>query len=442
MAKKHAAHTVLEPLLLVEDESSDRRYIKVWDDYGFSSGHLDERFERRMRSARSRITILAQLSSAVGQVDATLTNELAIVKAAQELPRNYSYDLELRVALAGQLTAEPQSDSGIAEVREKLRQNASVKIPPETIERCALAVLRRDNLLKLRSLAVGIEVAYDRQFVQLWQDAKLECVSDARALRSEFQKATAYVTAVDDFEHLSLHGPFGMKGETRWLEINERLPHGYLHPWRLRVDLASSLTSLPIRESQIAANWRLLEGSSLLPSDKEIQSRCLLAARRANSLTKLDALEASHVAQELRDKTFVEVWDNTLFEGCDEANRWREEAAGALLRGRDLIELEDALREGVDYLKIRRLAASPRLTRHHAVLSRHQTQIDDACRQAVLIEKLQQSVRDNREQDFSRVTMDAAQAVGSAVATSVLVGGGIRDYHVRKGCSRTSTKRL
>ena len=182
LAKKHAARTVLEPLLSVEDESSDRRYLKVWDDYGFSSGHLDQRFEHRMRNARNRITLLTQLSSAVGQVDATLTNELAIVKASGELPRDYNYDLELRVALARQLTAEPQSDSGIADVWEKLRKHAPVIIPPETIKRCELALLRRDNILKLRSLAVGIELAYDRQFVQLWQDAQLEGVSDAKAL--------------------------------------------------------------------------------------------------------------------------------------------------------------------------------------------------------------------------------------------------------------------
>jgi hypothetical protein len=400
LAKKHAARTVLEPLLSIEDESSDRRYLRVWDDYGFASAHLDERFERRMRSARNRVTLLTQLSSAVGQIDATLTNELAIVKATQELPRDYNYDLELRVALARQLTAEPQSDSRIAEVWEKLRKDAAVKIPPETIKRCDLAVLRRDNILKLRSLAVGIEVEYDRQFVQLWHDAELETVSDAKALKPEFSKATVYVAAVNDFEHLSLHGPFGLKGEASWVAVNERLPPGYLHPWKLRVELATSLTSLPVCECQIADSWRRLEGSSVLPADIEIQSRCLLAARRANCLNKLEALEASRPTQELRDKTFVEVWDNTLFEGCDEANRWREEAVGALLRGRDLMELEQALREGVDYLKIKRLASSPRLKLHHAVLSKHQTQIENACRQAVLIEKIQQSVRDNRGQEF------------------------------------------
>ena len=399
LAKNYAARTVLEPLLAIDDEASDRRYLRVWDEYSFASAQLEDRFERRMRNARNRVTILNQLKSAITQVDATVTNELAIVKASEGLPPGFNYDLALRVTLARDLVASPQSDLKIADVWEKLREHRGITIPPDTIKRCEMAILRRDTLLKLRAIAVGIDTEYDHEFVKLWHEAELDHVPDAAKLKAEFSRASACLAALKEFEHLTLYEPPGLKGEAQWVQVSHRLPAEYRHPWKVRVELALALTSSPICESRIADNWVRLEGSTLAPSDNELQCRCRLAVKRSTAINRLLAMESPRAPQELRDKTFVEVWDKALFDGCNEADRWREEATEALLRGRDWMDLEQALRDGVDSLKITRLASSPRLKQHYPALARHKTKIAEACKQAELIEQIQQCVREGRCQD-------------------------------------------
>jgi len=399
LAMNNAARTVLEPLLAIDDEASDRRYLRVWDEYSFASAHLEDRFERRMRHARNRVTILNQLKSIITQVNATLTNELAIVKASEGLPPGFNHDLALRVALARDLVASPQSDLRIADVWEKLREHRGIAIPPDTVKRCEMAILRRNTLSKLRAITVGIDSEYDHEFVKLWHEAELDNVPDAANLKAEFSRASACLAALKEFEQLTLCEPPGLKGEAHWVQVNHRLPTEYRHPWKVRVELALALTSSPMIESRIADNWVRLAGSSVVPSGNELQSRCRLAVQRSTALNRLLAMESARVSQELRDKTFVEVWDKALFDGCSEADRWREEATEALLRGRDLMELEQALRDGVDYLKIKRFASSPRLTQHHPALARYRTQIDEACKQAELIEQIQQCIREGRGRD-------------------------------------------
>lgn len=399
LAQNHAARTVLEPLLAIDDEASDRRYLQVWDEYSFASAQLEERFERRMRKARNRITVLNQLKSVVTQADATLTNERAIVRASEGLPPGFTYELALRVALARELVASPQSDLTIADVWEKLRRHRGMPIPPDTINRCDMAIRRRDTLLTLRSIAVGIDTEYDHNFVTLWHDAELDDVPDAAPLKAEFSRASECIAALKEFEHLTLCGPRDLNGEHQWVQISQRLPAEYRHPWKVRVELSAALTVVPVSESQIADKWLQLAGSSLTPSDQEVQSRCRLAVRRSTALKRLSAMETLRAPQEVRDKTFVEVWDEALFDGCNEADRWREEAAVAMRRGRDLMELEQALSDGVDYLKIKRLASSPRLQQHHPALVRHNTQIEEACKQAEIIEHIQQCVREGRAED-------------------------------------------
>ena len=399
LAKSYSARIVLEPLLAGEDESSDRRYLQVWSEHGFTATQMEERFEKRMRSARHNVTILDLLRKTVTHSTATLTNENAIVKTSMELPTGYVHDLAPRVELARELVAKPQSDLRIADIWEKLREQKNNAVPHDTVMRCDDAIRCRDALSKLRAISVGIEAEYDQNFVKLWQESELQNVADAVALKSEFSRASKCVAVLKKLEQLSVSEPQGMKGESQWVEAGQGLPGEYNHPWKFRVELALALTAQPIPESRIADCWKRIASSKLEVTDVEVQSRCRLAVRRIAAINRLAALESPPAPQEQRDKTFVEIWDEDLFDGCEEADRWRNEAVDAIQRGREWIELERALDEGVDYLRVKRLSSSPRLKHHYSGLEKRKVEIERACKRAEFIEQIQHCVREGRGHD-------------------------------------------
>lgn len=399
LARSHAARVVLEPLLAVEDETNDRRYLSVWDEHGFASAQMELRFENRMQSARKNVTILDQLQKTATHSSATLTDEFAIAKAADGLPPRYAFELAPRVELARALVTRPPLEIKIASAWDKVRDRPWKPVAQETIERCEVAILRRDTITKLQRIALGVEAEFDQNFFTLWNESKLDDVPEAAALKTQYAKTAARVTVLEELEQLAAARAMGLKGEVRWIEANNRLPEDYRHPWNARVELARALTESPIRESKIADCWNEVEDSKLEPTDTEVAGRCRLAVRRDLAIRKLISIERAAAPLDERDKIFVEVWDAKLFDGCAEADRWRQEAEESVRRGRDWMELERALEEGVDYLRIKRLAASPRLKLDYPARVRRQDEIEAATRRATLIEQLRTYVREGREEE-------------------------------------------
>ncbi len=399
LARSHAARVVLEPLLAVDDEANDRRYLSVWDEHGFASAEMEPRFEKRMESARMNVMILDQLHKAATNSSASLTDEFSITKTADRLPREYVFELAPRVELARALVTKPPLEVKIANAWEKIRDRPWKPLAQETIRRCEVAIRRRDTVAKLQTIALGVEAEFDRQFVTHWNESELEDVTEAAALKAEYVKAAARVAVLEEFEQLAVARTVGLKGEPRWIEADRRLPDEYCHPWNARVELARALTESPIRESQIADCWGEVAGSKVEPSDPEVAGRCRLAVRRDTAMKKLIALEREAAPLDERDKTFAEVWDAKLFDGCAEADRWRQEAEESVRRGRDWMEMERALDEGVDYLRIKRLAASPRLKFDYPARVRRRDEIEAATRRATSIEQLQTCVREGRDEE-------------------------------------------
>lgn len=399
LARSHAARVVLEPLLAVENEANDRRYLSVWDEHGFASAQMEMRFEKRMESARMNVMILDQLQKTAMNSTATLTDEFAITKTADRLPRGYVFELAPRVELAWALVTKPPLEVKIANAWEKIRDRPWKPVAQETIKRCEVAIHRRDTVAKLQTIALGVEAAFDRQFVAHWKESELDDVTEAIALKAEYAKATVRVAILEEFEQLAVARTVGLKGEPRWIEANRRLPNDYHHPWNARVDLACALTESPSSESRIADCWEKVTGSKGQPSDEAVAGRCLLAVRRNIAMKQLIALDRATAPLDERDKTFAEVWDTKLFEGCVEADRWREEAEESVRRGREWNELERVLDEGVDCRKIKRLAASTRLKHDYPARARRKEEIETAIRRANLVEQLQTGIRDGREDE-------------------------------------------
>lgn len=173
----------LAGLAPVPSEEADQKRVRLGDELAAAGGTLAPAAKALYDAAKERLAVLARVATAVQAADKG-GSEAAVVGAAKTLPPGYVHKLADRVrraaafvslsrGLAAALDATPQSDRAIAAAWEtfQAQPGGARPQPAATVERCQLAVQRRDALRELEQID-GREKAADRQDVRWLQGWK------------------------------------------------------------------------------------------------------------------------------------------------------------------------------------------------------------------------------------------------------------------------------
>src|SRR5262249_33474503 len=150
----------LRRLLTAAGEDEDRAWADAWDDPLLAGCPEADPFRPRWQAASQRLTDLAELDRCVQSADQRLGGEDAVVPAADRLPPDYSPRLRARIqqardrhaaltAVRKALAASPIRDIALADAAERA---TALGVTPPDVERCRLAVRRRNCLAKIRQI--------------------------------------------------------------------------------------------------------------------------------------------------------------------------------------------------------------------------------------------------------------------------------------------------
>jgi len=198
----------------------------------------------------------------------------------------------------------------------------------------------------------------DRQLVDAWNEELFANFSPAEQQRIRLSDARRRVEAVDRVFHLvqQLGDEVSVEGEQRIINAADKLPQGYQHDMRERVETARRRVQAVGRMRRVLENPRMeasivaaaravkeLTARNMLSMDE--RQRVKLAMRRVPLLRELNELSADLPRAE-RDRRLVAAWRGADWTDCPEADPWREEYTQAAARVEALGQLRRAAERG------------------------------------------------------------------------------------------------
>ena len=202
--RRAAALDALQAIPATEDETTDRRLRAEWDAAAplLDSCREADALKARAASARARVGLVDHLKEVIGRADQGLATEQQVLDAAgPPLPANYVHAhlprvqtarlrLNSALGLLDALKATPQSDLQIAAAWEKLKEAGSEPKDRATLDRCRLALRRRDLLQRLASIPKTTPIdEQDARWLGEWKETLLSDCADARAYRPRRDEA-------------------------------------------------------------------------------------------------------------------------------------------------------------------------------------------------------------------------------------------------------------
>jgi hypothetical protein len=182
-------------------EDGDRQLDKLWDESLLADCAEAAGVRPRLAAARARLKVLETLRRVIERADRGEAREKDVVKAAEGLPAGYAHALAARVQRALQqvgvkedlerlIAAEPPSDIAIADSFQRAAATGSLRLEKSIIQRCRLAVQRRDCLKRVRSIDSSLPLdEQDALWEEQWDEPLLEPCHDARQDRPRHRLA-------------------------------------------------------------------------------------------------------------------------------------------------------------------------------------------------------------------------------------------------------------
>jgi hypothetical protein len=185
------------------EESTDRKFVAVWNDALLSPCHDARRFDARHAAAHKRIEILDRLEETIRRANGGLATEGEIVQAARGLDARYKHHLADRVREAAQradslralelaLAASPGSDLAIADAWERIQNaKAQAQVAKPHQQRAVLATQRRGRLKRIEQILAGSQADFevDRNLIAACDEAFLADCSDAQRYSDRYRTA-------------------------------------------------------------------------------------------------------------------------------------------------------------------------------------------------------------------------------------------------------------
>ncbi|HYT91725.1 MAG TPA: hypothetical protein VEL76_23630, partial [Gemmataceae bacterium] len=191
----------LRALPAVASEDNDRQFDRLWDEALLTNCAEAATLRPCHQDMRRRLEVLDALQQIIAQVDRGAAREEQILSAAASLPSGYAHRLAGRVKVAYQraalkselsraLEATPPLDRVIARVWEKVRAAGSLRLDKVVIERCTVAVQRRDCLDRLDAIDADLPLdQQDAEWLRLWDEELLRHCHDADAAHVRYTQA-------------------------------------------------------------------------------------------------------------------------------------------------------------------------------------------------------------------------------------------------------------
>lgn len=212
----------------------------------------------------------------------------------------------------------------------------------------------------------------DRKLVNAWNEDLFRGFEPAERERARVEAARARVAALDRLHYAvqQTSEATNLAREEAILQAAGHLPADYRYSLEPRVRRAEGIVDAVrklervVRESnddaRVARAWRRVRKArceKLVP--KELRRRIARSEKRRKLLDALARLSGDMPADEL-DRRLLELWDEELLAGHDEAERWRNAYEWAVFR-RDLLDrIGQAIGRGDD-VEVVELAADPGL---------------------------------------------------------------------------------
>jgi hypothetical protein len=184
-----------------DTEDNDRRLLGDWDDVLLQGCREADPFRPRISAARKRLEALVGFQRVTASANQGAAGEEEVLAAAGSLPAGYSPSVAARLQAARNrlallaeldrvLAVAPPSDVAIAAAWDRLAAEGSAPRDPATVERCCLAVRRRDALRQLQALPAATPAdEQDRLWARGWEAASLDDCPDAVPLRQRLELA-------------------------------------------------------------------------------------------------------------------------------------------------------------------------------------------------------------------------------------------------------------
>lgn len=194
-----------------DGEEQDEQLYRAWDDSLLRGCVEAAALRPRYEAARRRLDLLAGVRRALAALPSG-GDEAPVVAAAALLPPDYPHRLQPRVekarlrvqarsGLGRALQGPPRSDLALAEAWEKAQAQGSLQCSRTVIERCELAIRRRDCLRALEAIGAALPTdEQDAEWLRLWDRALLEPCTDAARARQRFHIARERTRAWHEFE--------------------------------------------------------------------------------------------------------------------------------------------------------------------------------------------------------------------------------------------------
>jgi hypothetical protein len=368
---------------------------------------------------RARLAGVDALHQAVAQADRG-GDEQTVVDAAAAVSTSYAPELEERIELArrraqaaaqllGALAAVPVSDCALADTWEKTEEAVRDRRPRREVERCLLAVRRRDCLRRLKNIDNPAlpDCEQDQRWVLTWKADLLKDCADARPLQARCALARKRLARLEALRKVIAQADRGAEPQTsmRTLVALEQavvdaaveVPSGYAPELEDRVglarrrvamaaDLDRALAAEPVSDGALAEAWEKAEDAGRDRRPRREIDRCLLAVRRRDCLRDLHDIDDPALPVDEQDERWLAAWDDDLLEDCADARPLQARCALARKRLADWKVLEEVLRTR-DLVRIREAATAPSLQDFPRVRQRA-AEIEQLLREAEGIERL------------------------------------------------------
>ncbi|HEV3166674.1 MAG TPA: hypothetical protein VGZ22_21795 [Isosphaeraceae bacterium] len=195
-------------------EDTDRQLANVWDETILKDCVEADPFRQRYQAGIARRQALEALKTAIAAADAVSdqAHEQAVIAASGKLPAGYAPKLSKRIQdasarinatgeLAAALAGNPVSDTRIAEAFERAQRTGAMPTDTATLDRCKLAVRRREGVRKVQAIDASLPVhEQDARWLRDWEEGLLQPCSDAAPLRTRFVQARERTQAWNKLE--------------------------------------------------------------------------------------------------------------------------------------------------------------------------------------------------------------------------------------------------
>jgi hypothetical protein len=199
------------PMSLPLDEQ-DRRWRAAWDAPLLRGCPDSARYQARYDLALVRLDLLATLTKAINEADQKRGSEEAVRDAAARLPDGFAPALVSRLEIAKTRLAaaavldqamKAASDCALADAYDQARLAGPVRRSSEDLQRCEIAVRRRDCLRKVQAIPTSLPLdEQDHIWHKTWDDALLTGCADAVPYQARSRLAQERLQAWKELEEV------------------------------------------------------------------------------------------------------------------------------------------------------------------------------------------------------------------------------------------------